>query len=399
MLSCSEIVKSLSKAGGEFNFKLENYNPLFEQSPDFWNNYLQLVEDKIKENNWTDPNIDPEKFKKDKDNNTRNTIENNKNSQENENNNNDNDENNNENEEEDLDNKSKNKEKEFIQLVYKENQTNQLPNLFLDLFNEPRKGELYYYGIKGNDTFLASILLGAETNYWLQHRKKKREYADQFKTMLSIQKYDILRGLDKQSIGNDFLGVIYNNDFPNGIDSDKSHEFRFLIGYYFKINILVLNLKELKGEFSTDWNPKLNTMIILIDNITYLPVLSNKISFFNEAEIKEIDKKFNIIYPTKLEIKTDDNLDDNKKNKKENKKENMVMKGDDVNIKTIVISQIATFSKYQLKDLQDIAEKLNISTDNQKTTHDNLIKYVKKTRKELYDDIINKVKLLDNITQ
>ena len=63
MLSCNEICKILSQFEGEQKIKLEHFNPLFQQSPDFAKNYLQLVEDKIKENEWIDPNLEPEKFK------------------------------------------------------------------------------------------------------------------------------------------------------------------------------------------------------------------------------------------------------------------------------------------------------------------------------------------------
>ena len=62
MLSCIKICEILSKFEGEEPFKLDHYNPLFEQSPNFYKNYLQLVEDKIKENGWVDPNLDPDKF-------------------------------------------------------------------------------------------------------------------------------------------------------------------------------------------------------------------------------------------------------------------------------------------------------------------------------------------------
>ena len=62
MLSCNEICKALSKFEGEETFKLDYYNQWFEQSPDFSKNYLHLVEDKINENGWVDPNLEPEKF-------------------------------------------------------------------------------------------------------------------------------------------------------------------------------------------------------------------------------------------------------------------------------------------------------------------------------------------------
>jgi hypothetical protein len=219
MLSCKEICKALSSFEGEQTYKLENYNPLFEQSNDFSKKYLQLVEDKIKENGWVDPNIEPLKFKAEKDKEIKEEEENNKK----ELNGDKEDKNQNQNQKNKEKDKEKDKEKEDPEeettnnsfLNYKEHQTNDLPHKFLSLINESRRKELYYYGMKCPDSFLAAVLLGGEPNYWLQHRKKKKEYADQIKTTLSIQKYDILRGLSKESVGSDYLTVIYQRMMDN----------------------------------------------------------------------------------------------------------------------------------------------------------------------------------------
>ena len=270
--------------------------------------------------------------------------------------------------------------------------------------------------MKGPDTFLASILLCSEPGYWLQHRKKKKEYADQMQTTFSLQKYDILRKLPKESIGKDFLDVIYSNDFPERVDSDKSKEYQFLIAYHYDINVLILDFKELKGYFTTDWIPDKKTMIIINDNQTYLPILSNKISYFNSDEIKNLETKFNILYPTKLiltsnltsnlNINIDVNLTENTETTEETtednskkvkpKKEKVVSKIFKItdasqitndNIGSIKPEQIQSIAKYQLKDLQDIAEKFKIQLEYTKTK-DNKTKIFNKTKKELYDDII-----------
>lgn len=405
MLSCNEICKVLSQFEGEQKIKLEYFNPLFQQSPDFAKNYLQLVEDKIKENEWVDPNLEPDKFKELKIKNEKSTelhleqeklkqleleskLESNKEIQ------------------------SQNITIENVLLNYKEHQTNDLPLDFLSLIDENRRTDLYYYGMKGPDSFLASILLCAEAGYWLQHRKKKKEYADQMQTTFSLQKYDILRKLPKESIGKDFLDVIYSNDFPERVDSDKSKEYQFLIAYHYNINVLILDFKELKGYFTTDWIPDKKTMIIINDNQTYLPILSNKISYFTADEIKNLESKFNILYPTKLILTSNINIDVNlTENTEENsnetnddnskkvkpKKEKVVSKISKItdasqittdNIGSIKPEQIQSIAKYQLKDLQDIAEKFKIQLEYTKTK-DNKTKIFNKTKKELYDDIIN----------
>ncbi len=380
MLSCKEICKALSSFEGEQTYKLEHYNPLFEQSNDFSKKYLQLVEDKIKENGWVDPNIEPLKFKEEK---AKNNEEKLKEEKEQENIVNEKEE-----------NRQKEDDDKCYFLNYKEHQTNDLPNKFLSLINESRRKELYYYGMKGPDSFLASVLLGGEPNYWLQHRKKKKEYADQIKTTLSIQKYDIMRGLSKSSIGNDFTKTIFSNDFPEHIDSDKSNEFQFLIGLHFNINILVIDLKEEKGHFTTDWNTEINTLILILDNQTYLPILSNKISYFNSDEIKNLETGFNILYPKKLEL--NETVKGKHKSPK-NDKHNIITKASEIDIKVIKVEHIQNITKYQLKDLQDIAEKLNLQTDYQKPSSDGkLIKTIRKTKKELYDDIISKITSLGN---
>lgn len=385
MLSCNEICKILSQFEGEQKIKLEHFNPLFQQSPDFAKNYLQLVEDKIKENEWVDPNLEPNKFKELKTTSKDLIIEQEKQKEL----------------EKELENQ--NIGIENILLNYKEHQTNDLPLEFLSLIDETRRVELYYYGMKGPDSFLASILLCTEPGYWLQHRKKKKEYADQMQTTFSLQKYDILRKLPKESIGKDFLDVIYSNDFPERVDSDKSKEYQFLIAYHYDINVLILDFKELKGYFTTDWIPDKKTMIIINDNETYLPILSNKISYFTSDEIKNLESKFNILYPTKLILisnltentqETSEGEDNSKKVKP--KKEKVISKIAKItdasqitneNIGSIKPEQIQSIAKYQLKDLQDIAEKFKIQLEYTKTK-DNKTKIFNKTKKELYDDII-----------
>ena len=57
------------------------------------------------------------------------------------------------------------------------------------------------------------------------------------------------------------------------------------------------------------------------------------------------------------------------------------------NIGSIRPEQIQSIAKYQLKDLQDIAEKFKIQLEYTKTK-DNKTKIFNKTKKELYDDII-----------
>ncbi len=390
MLSCNEICKVLSTFEGEETFKLEHHNPLFEQSPDFYKNYLQLVEDKIKENGWIDPNLEPNKFneyskmqtelKKIEDHDTTTSVS------------------------ESLINEHSSSDNVFLN--YKEHQTNELPNFLLTLIDKSRHNEIYYYGMKGPDSFLASVLLATEEHYWLQHRKKKKEYADQVKTTFSIQKYDILRGISKESVGHDYLQTIYSNDFPEHVDSDKSKEFRFLIGYHYKINILIIELKDKKGYFVTDWKTELPTLIIFFDNqTTYLPVLSNKnSSYFTADEIQLIGKNINILYPIKLNMSpitstsNDDGINNNEAvtPKKGRKKENMISSAEQVQIKTIKVEQIHPITKYQLKDLQDIAEKLNLQLETTKYLSDKSMRIIKKTKKDLYEEIVNKITNLGN---
>jgi hypothetical protein len=385
MLSCSEICKALSSFEGEQNYKLEYYNPLFEQSPEFFKNYLQLVEDKIKENGWIDPNLEPNRFKTE--------ILPTKQTERNE-----------RNEKNDKDKDDFEKEKDGLNglnelnelngLNYKEHQTNDLPIQFSNLISNSRRNELYYYGMKGPDSFLASILLGAEPNYWLQHRKKKKDYADQIKTTFCIQKYDIMRGLSKESVGTVFTNKIFSNDFPEHIDSDVSREFQFLIGLHFKVNILVLELKSLKGFFATDWKPDMNTLVLMLDanTNTYFPILSNKISYFNSDEVKELEKGFNILYPVMIEV-------EETKSKGKGKKTDgsTITSAEQIDIKRIKVEHIQNIAKYQLKDLQDIAEKLNLETEYQKPSSDGkIVKTIRKTKKELYDDIIQKITNLGN---
>jgi hypothetical protein len=375
MLSCTEICKALSSFEDEKEYKLENYNPLFEQAPDFSKKYLQLVEDKIKENDWIDPNLQPKKFQaeikhhsKDKETPVDEMV--------------------------DLKSdeylapvqqSSQSTQSSQCFLSYKEHQTLDLPEQILSAIVESRRKQLYYYGMKGPDSFLASILLGADPNYWLQHRKKKKEYAAELKTTFCIQKYDILRGLSKDSVGNDYTKVIYSEDFPERIDSDTSKEFQFLISVHYKLNVLILNLQNMKGHFVSDWNTSNKTIVLILDNQTYLPILSNGIPYFDESEVQGLEKSFNILYPIKTETKSAVSL------------KNMIKNATEIDIKVIKPEHIQNVSKYQLKDLQDMSEVLGLDTEYKKTSTDGKItKTLRKTKQQLYDDIIEKIKSFAN---
>ncbi len=384
MLSCREICKSLSNFEGEQTFKLENHNILFEQSIDFSKKYLELVEDKIKENAWIDPNLNPDKFKQLKKDNKENKETK-------------------ESEESQLENNDNNASCTYLN--YKIHQTVVLPEELLKVIDKERHEELYYYGMKGPDSFLASVLLAVETNYWLQHRKKKNEYADQIKTTFSIQKHDILRDLPKDSKGNDYIAKINSSDFPEHIDSDKSIELQFLICYNFKINLLIIDLKDKTGVFASDWDSSKNTLVLIKDNITFLPILSNKIPYFTSDEIMNFQKEFNILFPVKMQLK--DSGDEKAKGKRGKTKTSkdeesliMISKAEQLDSedirKNIKVEQILPLAKYQLKDLQEIAEKLCIETEHKKYGGDaKTIKLTKKTKKDLHDDIIEKIKSLN----
>jgi hypothetical protein len=75
----------------------------------------------------------------------------------------------------------------------------------------------------------------------------------------------------------------------------------------------------------------------------------------------------------------------------------VITSADQIDIKRIKVEHIQNITKYQLKDLQDIAEKLNLETEYQKPSSDGkIVKTIRKTKKELYDDIIQKITNLGN---
>jgi hypothetical protein len=379
MLSCREICKSLSNFEGEQTFTLENHNILFEQAIDFSKKYLDLVEDKIKENGWIDPNLNPKEFKQFKKENKESDDK--------------------EQDDNETDSKISELQNKSTYLNYKIHQTVSLPEELLKVIDKERHDELYYYGMKGPDSFLASVLLAVETNYWLQHRKKKSEYADQIKTTFSIQKHDILRDLSKESKGNDYIAKIHSSDFPEHIDSDKSIELQFLICHNFKINLLIIDLTDKTGAFASDWDTSKNTIVLIKDNITFLPILSNKIPYFTSAEIINFQKEFNILYPMKMQINDDVKVKGRSKTKANSDGPVLVMitKAEQLDsedmLKNLKVEQILPLAKYQLKDLQEMAEKLCIETEHKKYGGDaKTIKLTKKTKKDLHDDIIEKLK-------
>ena len=369
MLSCQKIADTLSKFEGGKTFKIENFNPLFEQSSDFDQKYLQLVEDKIQENDWIDPSLEPEEFTKTKVERTQ--------AQE-----------------------TTNDGEEETYLTYREHQTVDLPPEILKLIQSSRQGETYYYGMKGSDSFLASILLAVEPGYWFQHRKKSREYANELKTTFNIKRHDIVREIPKESIGLQYEDTILGGRFPEDLDSDKSIEFQFVIGQNFGVNILVLDLANKTGHFSTDWDLEKDTVVLMKDLKTYLPILGNKSSKFSPDEVKTFEKRFQIVYPVKMKVPTTTKKDRSPKASPKAKKQSS--KKDVVNVEIqeespkpkkapskkqsskfkFTKSDLKGISEYKVKDLQELATRLGISLMKTKDG-----KSVKKIKGDLYSDI------------
>jgi hypothetical protein len=75
----------------------------------------------------------------------------------------------------------------------------------------------------------------------------------------------------------------------------------------------------------------------------------------------------------------------------------MIKNATEIDIKVIKPEHIQNVSKYQLKDLQDMSEVLGLDTEYKKTSTDGKItKTLRKTKQQLYDDIIEKIKSFAN---
>jgi len=358
MLSCQKIADTLSKFEGGKTFKINNFNPLFEQSSDFDQKYLQLVEDKIQENGWTDPSFEPEEFEKPK----REPKK-----------------------EAHTPQDSCSDGEENTYLTYREHQTVDLPNELLSLIDKKRQSDIYYYGMKGPDSYLASVLLAVDPGYWFHHRKKRKEYANELKTTFNIKRHDLFREVSKSSIGYKFENRILESEFPEGLDSDKSIELQFLIGHNFGVNVLILDLAERTGYFTTDWDPEKVSVIILKDLKTYLPILSNKLPNFNVDEVKRFERRFNIVYPVKIKVPPSSNPSKSESKSGQKSSTKMITKVEDLDPNNVESAQFYNQSKYQLKDLQDFATKLGLSLDKRKPGPTG--KMINKTKKDLYTDI------------
>lgn len=344
MLSCKKICDSLSKFSNEKKYTINGLNVLFEQSPNFNKKYLQLVEDKIKENDWIDPNLEPETFSK----NVKESI---------------------------IQQQQAEDENIESKLDYRDMQNQDLPMKYRKLIKKERLDdqEIYYYGITGTDTFLASVLLAVEPDYWILHRKKRKEYTNQMKNSLNIEKQDLIKTIHKKSKGFQYIEAMQDIEekdvFPINRDSDKCIEFRFLISlYYPNINILVLDLDQKKGTFVGDYKKEKRNIIIFKDH-HYLPVLSNKDSTFSDDEIKLWESEFNIYYDSPL-TQTKSISNTNKSGK--------VLKADQLDLENLSNNSFYAQSRYSLTDLQEIADKLKIDSHNKK-------------KSELYSDIMGKI--------
>lgn len=76
----------------------------------------------------------------------------------------------------------------------------------------------------------------------------------------------------------------------------------------------------------------------------------------------------------------------------------MVLKVDDIDLKTIKVENMYAITKYQAVDLQSFAEKLKIPLETEKKMpNSTTMKIIKKLKKDLYEDIIEKIKSFNNL--
>jgi len=249
-------------------------------------------------------------------------------------------------------------------IMYNEYEVINIPKKLDDLFDNLLCDNYYLYGISINNvSFLNCLLYILLSEFKFKNSKDQQQFSIQLKinllkelpTYFKNNKYSKLN-YKKQGIEDN----IVNNIFENA-------ELHYLSDYY-SINIIVLDYYKFTYYTGDNYNEESTNIIIVKYNDIYLPM----IHIFGESPS-------NIIYKciiNKLKIN------------------NLTHKSDEVatlacdevanltcdEVATTEILKLKSFSAYKLPELQDLANKYNISIVNESNK--------KKTKKQLYDDLV-----------
>jgi hypothetical protein len=261
-------------------------------------------------------------------------------------------------------------------LVYKENLILELPDSLNSIINTEK---YYSFGVNKKLSFLDSCFMILDPNYTLHNHKKKLSIMNEFINHLNQQldefykkntyrkkkckKPNMKSKLDKYEV-NDPMLYLYIADT-------------------FRINIIVLDLNANTYNKMNYYNSDYYTLLFIKQSDYYLPIIHTDNEIITSNIIDKIDQSFKVlknsfIDDSLLEITTENNLTEVLDEEIESNQP-AITKLD----KQLI--ELDKFWKYNLKQLQDLANKLDIPITDEDTKKPKL-------KKVLYGEILTILK-------
>ena len=261
-------------------------------------------------------------------------------------------------------------------IIYKEHLILEIPTS-LDLIIDTDK--YYSFGVNKKLSFLDSCFMILDTNYTLHNYKKKNSimkdfinhlnqtldafYKENFYKKKKCKKPNMKSKLDKYEV-NDPMLYLYIADI-------------------FRVNIIVLDLHAKTYNKINYYNPDYYTLLFIKQSDYYLPIVHSENRFNESNIIDKIDQQFKILKNSFI----DDTLLDNLEEENTLKTSNEDNKNDEPVITKLdkQLIELEKFWKYNLKQLQELANKLDLPITDQDTGKNKL-------KKVLYDEILTILK-------
>ena len=246
-------------------------------------------------------------------------------------------------------------------IIYNENEVINIPKKLDNLFDNLLCDNYYLYGISINSgSFINSLLYVILSDFKFKTNTDQLKFSLQLKTNLISELPDYFKK-NKYSNNGFKLNNIEENIENNIFENSELH----YISEYYNINIIVLDYYKFSYYTGLNYNESNNNVIIIKYNDIYLPL----IHIFGEHPD-------NLLYKCIINKLKINNLSDNKNNTLDN-----VVTHNNVDNVSKLKPTLRALSSYKLNELCELAIKNNVTIL--------LTNGKKKTKKQLYDEILN----------
>ena len=254
---------------------------------------------------------------------------------------------------------------------YNFNEIIDIPNKLDDIFDNQLGSNYYLYGVNKENSFLISLLYIFSKEFKMKTQDKQLIFSKELQELLIFELPTYFKKYKYSSFGFKMTSIIENIN-SNNVDEGV---LRYIYDYY-KVNIVVLDYNNDKYLTGTDYNDNYNekNIIIIKNENIYLPLVNMFGSMTSKLLYKCIINKLKINKEISSNIVVEQIIPNNYNN--QNSSNNVIEQSKNIVLKAC--------SSYKLSDLQDIANKFNISI-----TKDVNGKTKNKTKQTLYDELKN----------